>query len=262
MKQDAAGLSQGDRQTLIVNAVVASGSATIAELAALTGRSVMTTHRDVDELVSKGLLRKFHGGVSALATSVFESSSEFRLLQATDAKERLAHTAVSFVESGMSLVLDDSTTVLALARLLPSLAPLTVLTNYRPTIDFLRDAPDVRLIAIGGEYSSTHDSYVSPPELTGLDGYTVDVAFQSAPALDAEWVYHPERNAVLMKRGMLKAARRRVLLAHSQKVGLQSLHRLCRIQDFTDVVLTPDADPQVVEQMSGVVSVHLCEPPQ
>ena len=66
------------RQQRIVDHVLAHGSASVAELVELTGVSLMTVHRDVDDLARRGLVRKFRGGVSAQPTSVFEAHSEYR----------------------------------------------------------------------------------------------------------------------------------------------------------------------------------------
>jgi DeoR/GlpR family transcriptional regulator of sugar metabolism len=51
------------RQQHIVAHVLANGVATASELTELTGASLMTVHRDLDELARRGVVRKFHGGV-------------------------------------------------------------------------------------------------------------------------------------------------------------------------------------------------------
>lgn len=245
------------RQRQILDHVLEAGSASAAQLAAITGRSLMTVHRDLDDLASRGLLRKFHGGVSALPTSVFESSSDFRMQRRTEAKEALAREALALVEPGMSVMLDDSTTVLALARLLDGVGPLTVLTNYRQVIELLIDAADIRLVAIGGQYSRTHDSFIGPPEQTGLDSYAVDVVFQSTSTMDERMTYHQEQDVVTMKRVMLQAGARRVLMMDGSKVGQTSLHRYVAIGDFTDVILTDDVDPSIVERIGEQTRVSV-----
>lgn len=252
-----AGQSRVTRQRQILDHIQAVGSVSAADLVALTGRSLMTVHRDIEELANRGLVRKYHGGVSALPTSVFESSSDFRMQRRTAAKEALARHAAGFVEPGMSIMLDDSTTVLALARLLPELGPLTVLTNYRQAIETLVDADDVRLIGIGGLYSRTHDSFIGPPDQTGLDSYAVDVVFQSTSTMDTRMTYHQEQDIVAMKRVMLQAGTRRVLMMDSSKVGQTSLHRYVPVESFTDVLLTDDTDPEYVERIGERVVVHL-----
>lgn len=245
------------RQRLILDHVLQVGSATAAELAELTGRSLMTVHRDLDDLAARQLVRRFHGGVSALPTSVFESSSEFRRHRRTEDKAALAHAALALVAPGMSVMLDDSTTVLALAGLLPQRAPLTVVSNYRQVLEVLADTADVRLIMIGGAYSRTHDSFISPPDQTNLDAYAVDVTFQSTSTMDERMTYHQEQDIVSMKRVMLRSGRRRVLMMDGSKVGHTSLHRFVAVADFTDVILTDDVEQALVDRIAERAEVHV-----
>ena len=53
------------RKRLLTETVLASGSATAADLASQFGVSLVTIHRDLDELERRGVVRKFHGGVTA-----------------------------------------------------------------------------------------------------------------------------------------------------------------------------------------------------
>ena len=257
MSSPAASTSRHARQRLILDHVLEAGQATAADLAGLTGRSLMTIHRDLDDLASRQLLRKFHGGVSALPTSDFESSSQFRLHRHSEAKRALADVALAFVEPGMSLMLDDSTTVLALAALLPSRAPLTVVTNYRQVLEVLGDAPDIRLIVLGGQYSRTHDSFIGPPDQTNIGAYAVDITFQSTSTMDGAMTYHQEQEVVSMKRVMLTCGTRRVLMMDSSKVGRTALHRFAPVADFTDVILGDDVDRAVAERVGERSRLHL-----
>ena len=87
------------------------GSATAAELADLTGVSLMTVHRDMDELARPGLLRKYRGGVSAQPPRCFESSSDLPAHARTEREgRRWPPPRCRIVEPGMSVMLDDSTT--------------------------------------------------------------------------------------------------------------------------------------------------------
>ncbi|MFZ7089155.1 DeoR/GlpR family DNA-binding transcription regulator [Curtobacterium sp. RRHDQ10] len=250
-------LSRQERQQRILDHVLRDGTATVAELAEITGRSLMTTHRDVEDLATRRLIRKFHGGVSALPTSSFESSSEFRRQHNTAAKEALARVAIRFVEPGMAVMIDDSTTVLALARLLPDRGPLTVVTNYRVVLEELRGLQDISLIAVGGTYSRTHDSYIGPPDQTNLDAYAVDVTFQSTSTMDTSMTYHQEQDIVAMKRVMLRRGGRRVLMMDGSKIGQTSLYRYLPLSDFTDIVLTSDVGPEIRDAIGEHVQVHL-----
>ncbi len=245
------------RQRRIVDHLSGVPNATAAELAALTGMSLMTIHRDIDDLARRGILRKFHGGVSGLPTTVFESSSDFRLQTQTVAKNALAHVALAMVEPGMSIMLDDSTTVLSLARLLGDIGPLTVITNYRQVIEEFRENDEIRLIVAGGQYSRTHDSFIGMPSISSVDAFAVDIVFQSTSTMSAEMTFHQEQDIVVMKRSMLGSGTRRVLMMDGTKVGRTSLHRYVPVSDFTDVILTDDVDPEIVERVSQHARVHL-----
>ncbi|QUH04310.1 DeoR/GlpR transcriptional regulator [Saccharopolyspora erythraea] len=237
------------RQQKIVDHVVSNGFASAAELSSLTGVSLMTVHRDLDDLVTRGLLRKFHGGVSAQPSTVFESSSDFRLHTHTREKDALAAEGLRMVAPGMSVMIDDSTTALALARLLPDVGPLTVVSNYRQVQEALREVPDIRLIGLGGEYSRTHDSYLGLPCQEMVSSFSVDIVFLSTSAMNAQMTYHQEQEIVLVKRAMLESASTRVLMMDASKVGRAALHRFAPVSAFDHVLLAGEFDPELVEAM-------------
>jgi len=258
-EQSAARPTRAQRQRRIIDRVVEQGFASVAELVEDAGVSVMTIHRDLDDLAGRGLLRRVHGGVSALPTGVFESSSEFRMQRQVEAKDALARTALTFVEPGMSVLLDDSTTALALARLLPSVGALTVITNYRQVLEALMEEDDIAVIMLGGAYSRTHDSFIGVPHASGLSSYAVDVSFQSTSTIDETRAYHQEQELVLMKRAMIEAGERSVLMIDGSKVGRRSLHRFAELSEFSDLVVTPDVPADMREAMAERVTLHVTD---
>ena len=92
----------------------------VKDLARLFDVSVMTIHRDLDELEGQGMLRKVRGGATPQPSSIFESNARYRITVARAEKQALANFALTLIEPGHAVVLDDSTTVLTLARLLPA----------------------------------------------------------------------------------------------------------------------------------------------
>lgn len=255
---------RGRRQQSIVEHVVGNGFASAADLASLTGVSLMTVHRDIGELVSRGVLRKYHGGVSAQPSTVFESSSDFRLHVNTDAKAALAHAAADFISPGMSVLLDDSSTVFELAKLLPDIGPLTVVTNYRQAIEALREHEDIRLIGVGGEYSRTHDSFIGLAAQEMIGGFSVDIGLQSTSAMTGQMTYHQEQEIVMAKRAMLRASAVKVLLMDSSKIGRSALHRFVDVAEFDHVLLSAPAetelDPDLVAAIADRTDVRIVGP--
>ncbi|GAA3828815.1 DeoR/GlpR family DNA-binding transcription regulator [Amycolatopsis tucumanensis] len=258
-KSSGSARSRNIRQQRITDYVVKKGQASAAELAELTGVSVMTVHRDLDELARRGLLRKYRGGVSAQPSTVFESNTEYRLNAHVEAKAAIAEKALSLVEPGMSILLDDSTTALALAKLLHQVTPLTVATNYLRIIEVLKQVDDVRLIGLGGDYSATHDSFLGMPCLEAVERLTVDVTFVSTSAMNAEMTFHQEPEIVMVKRAMLASAEIRVLLMDSSKMPRTALHRLAEIEDFHHLVVDSAVSAYLLDQYEDQTNVLVAE---
>jgi DeoR/GlpR family transcriptional regulator of sugar metabolism len=241
-KAARAALSPAERRERIGEIVLAHESVSARDLATRFEVSVMTIHRDFDELERQGVLRKIRGGATPQPSNLFESNVRYRLATARAEKEGLARYALSLIEPGQAVLLDDATTTLALARLLPSIAPVTVITNYLATIEALHDAPGIRLIALGGEYFPSHDSFMGIVCEGAIAALHADLFFMSTSAVCDGIAYHQEQEIVATKRAMLGAATKRILLIDHSKLGKTALHELAPLSDFDLVVVDDGVD--------------------
>ncbi len=225
------------------------GSASLAELAETFEVSVMTVHRDLDELERQGMVRKFRGGVTAQASNVFESNIAYRMTAHLAAKQAIARHVVTMIEPGSSVMLDDSTTALAVARLLGEVAPLTVVTNFLEAIKLLAGAPGIRLMALGGEYHATHDSFLGVACVDAIEAMSTDLAVVSTSAVSSRYAFHQEQEIVLVKRAMLGSAVRRILAIDHTKLERVALHRVAPLSDFDAIVLDAGTPAAAVDEL-------------
>jgi DeoR/GlpR family transcriptional regulator of sugar metabolism len=231
------------RKRLITDAVLASGSATAQDLANQFGVSLVTIHRDLDELERRGVVRKFHGGVSAQPSGVFESQMPYRLASMTAEKEAIAQAALGYVEPGMSILLDDSTTVLAMIDGLAERAPLHVATTFVTGMRRLSELAadhDITLIGIGGRYDVAHDSFVGVQTNSHVQGIHVDAVFISTSAVSLTDMYHQEEQVAALKREMLNSASKRYLLIDHTKLNRRALLKIASLSEL-DLIITDDA---------------------
>lgn len=237
------------RQRLITERVVAQGSCTAQELATEFGVSIMTIHRDLDELQRRGIVRKFHGGVTAQPSGVFEARMSHRLTSKAAEKSIIARAALKYVEPGMSVLLDDSTTILHMIPGLAELTPLYVATTFlggiKRLVD-LSDDSDLRVIAIGGRYDALHDSFVGAQAIDQIGEIRADALFMSTSSLSATDAFHQEEHIMSIKRAMVKAATKRYLLADNTKLGKVALHKIVPLTEFDLVIVDDQADPSVL----------------
>ena len=229
--------------------VLAHGSAVPAELAERFDVSIMTIHRDLLELERQGVVRRFRGGVTSQPSAVFESNVAYRLKAMQVEKDAIAVHARRSIEPGMAVLLDDSTTCLALARHLQGIDPLTVVTNQLGILDIISQMEGLRMIGLGGEYDPRYNSFVGMACVTAAESLRVEIAFVSAYGVLGEHAYHQEQQIVSGKRAMLACAERKVLLIDHSKLGRRALHQVCELSLFDMVVVDDGAAPEALREL-------------
>lgn len=246
MSNDLAGDSrqarQLARQRAITEAVMAEGAVRIEQLADRFDISVMTVHRDLDELEGRGLLRKSRGIATATSTSLVESSDVYRSSRELAEKEAIASKALDLVEPGSAVMLDDSTTVLQLARHLPSKTPLTVITNVLTIMTELRGVSGISLLSLGGQFYNWCSAFMGGMTTQAIGDLRADTFIMSTSAIVDDIAFHQTLETVDVKRAMFEASSRRILLADHTKFGKRALHALAPLSDF-DVVVVDAATP-------------------
>jgi DeoR/GlpR family transcriptional regulator of sugar metabolism len=239
-KGAAGRMSRVNRQRELASYVLDHGTVTVIELVERFDVSQMTVHRHLTELERQGVVRRFRGGASAQPSGVFESNVLYRMSAMQKEKAAIARHARGLIEPGMSLLLDEGTTTLALAQLLAAYAPLTVITNYLETIKVVSEMSEIRLISLGGEYLKTHDSFIGVQCIENARSLRPDLAILSTSAIGDGQAFHQEQEIVLVKRAMMDSASRRVLLVDHSKLSTVALNRFASLDEF-DLVITDDA---------------------
>jgi DeoR/GlpR family transcriptional regulator of sugar metabolism len=243
------GLRQEKRLDAIAELVLASGTLRIDELSEVFSVSSMTIHRDLDLLDQRGILRKTRGAATAVASSLFEASTEYRIRQSKQAKKSLALAALALIEPGQSVMMDDSTTGLHLARLLPEKLPLTVITNFQRVADLLIDNPGIQTIMTGGQFYRWCDAYMGTIALNAVHSLRADIVFMSSPAVTNGVCYHQHHDTVLLKQAMIESAEHKVLYLDHTKFKMRALHAHLKISDFDTVIVDSETAPENISQI-------------
>ncbi len=200
-----------------------------------------TIRRDLEKLEAGGLLQRSHGGAVPVKPGNEDLSLAKRAAANDDLKRKIAALAAGLVGDGSSLMMDSSSTVLALCGLLAGKKNLTVITN---SIKILGDyaLSGMSLVSTGGELRAHSLSLVGAAACRTVESYNVDFAVVSCKGLDRErGVTESNEPEAVVKRSMAKQAKRRVLLADSTKFDAVVFAKTLEFSDI-DCVVT-DADP-------------------
>ncbi|OXM59895.1 DeoR/GlpR family DNA-binding transcription regulator [Amycolatopsis vastitatis] len=254
-------MKSAERQRVIVERLRAADQVGVAELAEATGASEMTVRRDLDQLASRGVLRRVHGGAVPASPSGIEPPFAARATAAIEAKRAIAVAAAELIRDGETIVLDSGTTALELARLLRG-RTITVMPLSLHAARELADAPGVRLLLPGGEPRPGEQALVGPLTLASLRALRFDVAVLSPCAFDVgSGLTAFDLGDAEVKQQALAVAARAIVLADGAKWGRAALAHVCPA-DRPDVVITDPGAPE--DQRAALaergVLVHVAVP--
>jgi DeoR/GlpR family transcriptional regulator of sugar metabolism len=142
-----------ERQEHIVRIVEEHGRARVTELAAQFGVSAVTIRKDLVILESGQRLVRTHGGAIAYERTRPEVSFEIRERLQSDEKERIGAAGAALVQDGESIVMDASTSALAIARHLKARqdwSQVTVITNGVRLASELAGQSGITVLMLGG----------------------------------------------------------------------------------------------------------------
>ena len=247
--------ANGDRRTstqrreLIRDRVVDAGSVRIEDLASEFGVTVMTIHRDLNVLEAQGWLRKVRGGATVDTSALIDTTVRHRLTDKVEEKQEIARCALRYVDGADAVMVDDSTTALQVAHLLPGRGPLTVITNFLMAINGLAGKSDIELIALGGNYNATYDAFHGFHVREAISKLRADVVFMSTTAILDGFLYHKSQETILIRHAMMHSAARKILLVDHSKFRRRATHQLAALADFDVVIVDAGLDEQTVSAM-------------
>lgn len=230
-----------ERQRIILREVEVHNRVLLTDLAGELDVSVDTVRRDVKELDAMRKLRKVHGG--AVSLGFISPAAANTNTYAIDEKISIAKKAIGMLKNGGVVFMDGGTTCLELARLLPEGMQLTCFTISLPVALMLQTKPGVRVILIGGEVSGEAQITTGATAINTLSDIKVDYGFIGTGYVDAlHGLTEFDWDVVQVKKAVIEASRKVVLLCISEKLNSQHRYRTCDISAINTIVTELDPD--------------------
>ena len=237
----------------------------VIELGERFGVSEVTVRADLDALAALGEVRRVHGGAMLISNPRAERSFEDSATSHAEEKAAIARAAAALVSNGDVVALDVGTTTTALATALGAredLTAATVVTNgLNIALELERAAPRITVVVTGGTLRPLQHSLVNPLATMVLSTINPDIAFVGCNGVDpVRGVTNVNLPEAEVKRQMLSAARRRVIIADGSKLGQVAAVHLCPVADVDLVVTACWAPPAVVAELERLrVEVGVAE---
>lgn len=239
----------------------------VTDLSAIFGISEVTVRADLAHLAGQGYLQRVHGGAIVRDPDLrLERSFEEAMDEYAAEKAGIGRYAAGTVRSGETIILDVGTSTTALAKALVArqdLVDVVVFTSSLPIALELEPAiPRITVIVTGGTLRPKQHSLVDP-----MAGFIFENIHASTAFIGCNGV-HPDAGVTNvnlpeaeMKRKMVAAAQRTVVVADGSKLGNISVAKVADLAAVDQLITGPSAPPHVVDELeSRGVAAEIAEP--
>jgi len=241
-----------DRRRMITELVATRGSMRVAELGSILGVSEVTIRNDLELLAHEGLLVRDHGGAIARTHTALSVAFDQRARLNLEAKQRIGQAAASLVQPGDTIMLDAGSTLMEMAKRLPNLSPLTIITNSLNVAIQVGSLPDVHLVLAGGSLSPETISTVGPLAERDLGDLLADRLFLGTHAFELETgLSDVSIEVARVKRTMISAAKQVILLADSGKFPTRAMARVAPLSVIHCIITDSRFPEEVAQQLAA-----------
>ncbi|MFD9943857.1 DeoR/GlpR family DNA-binding transcription regulator [Nonomuraea sp. NPDC059023] len=240
-----------ERQQEILRRAREAGRVDVVALAESFDVTTETVRRDLTVLERAGVLRRVHGGAIPVERLGFEPALAARDEVMTAEKERIAKAALAELPDDGSVIIDAGTTTGRLAQVLPADRELTVVVNSPPLATVLATRANLTVIMLGGRVRGRTLATVDDWALRPLADLHVDVAFMATNGCSvAKGLTTPDPAEAAIKRAMIAAAERSVLLADHTKFTNTYLSRFATLNEIDVVITDTGLDPATAADLA------------
>ena len=227
-----------ERRNLILEKLQDEKKVVVSELSTLFDVSEETIRRDLERLDKEGLAIKSYGGAVLNETSGIDMPFNVRKKRNMHGKQVIAGLVDGLVQEGEHIIVDPSTTAVAIVKALKSKRRLTVITNSIEVLVELSDVSGWDIISTGGTLRESYLALVGPKAMDGICSFNADKVFLSCKGLDLEkGITDANEMFSQVKQTMLKSARQRILAADHTKFGNVAFSKICDLTNV-DMVVT------------------------
>ena len=201
------------------------------DLVSLLDTSESTVRRDLDELESERKLHRVHGGAELPHSLQEEFTNQQKSIKNIQEKMQVARKAASLISNDDVIFVDAGTTNELLLGYLNQ-DNLTVVTNSIHHAAKLVDK-NIQTIIIGGHVKKSTDASIGAVAYEQIKQLNFDKAFLGINGIDEEFLTTPDMEEAVIKKTVIKNARKSYIVTDSSKIGRVSFAKVDKIENST-----------------------------
>lgn len=220
------------RQEKILEIINQNKIIRVDELSSQFGVTDQSIRRDLNEICSRGLAARIHGG-ARIINSISNLAYEKRRLVAQLAKENIGILAATLIPNNCSVMLNIGTTTENVARALYSHQNLIVISNNVNITNALIGSKLKELILAGGIIRQSDGAIIGESTVEFISKYKADFAIIGASSLDEDGsILDYDSREISVARSILNNSRKKILVCDNTKFEITAPYRICEIGEI------------------------------
>lgn len=245
-----------ERQQKIYEIICKKRSIRVSELSKMLDISTVTIRRDLEELQKQNRIVRTHGG-AMIAYSVGRAIKWQDLItQNSDLKQKIALTAYQNICEHDTILLDSSSTVFELARLIASgdKANLRIITTSLQVVQTLSNCKNCKVMIVGGDLNYVHGTVEGCVAARFIEDIRVDKCFVGINGIDEKFGFStPRYEDAEIKSLMIASSVRSFILADHTKFGKVYLAKVDPCSCLITDTKIPGFSYNLLEQKSDII---------
>ena len=242
------------RRQKILERLAGKESVSVKELSELLDVTEVTIRTDLNELAKLGKIARTHGGARLVEERARqEYSFQTRKSLNHTAKHRIGQAAALMVDSLDPILLDSSTTVLAMAHALRNrsdLKDVTVIPTGIWTAIELMGCQNINVLLPGGYLRHTSGSIAGLPTQSFLDGLLIKKAFLGAWGISRDaGLTDTHLIEVELKKSVVSRVKEIIVLADGSKFYQTGLAPYASLDNIVKIITDKTAPADVVKDI-------------
>lgn len=218
-----------------------------ASVSGLTERlkvSEVTIRKDLSLLEEQGKLLRTHGGAVLAEDRDRLRTLTMRTGKGIKEKREIALRAREMIREDDTIYIDAGTTCYYLAEEIKKMN-LRVVTSSLAVMVELSSCPEISLFSLGGSFREEAGSFIGPAAEKALKGFQIETCFLGTTGISYDGKFSSQNTIeAQLKRSVLAACRRRIILADHSKYGETAFSIFAHAADI-DVLIMDSASVDI-----------------
>ena len=248
-----------ERRNAILEKLQIERSVVVSELSELYDVSEETIRRDLDKLKNDGFAIKSYGGAVINENANLDLPFNVRKNRNVLGKQKIAELISNMINDGECIILDASSTAVAIAKAIKDKKDMTVITNSVEIVIELLETPECKVISTGGVATSGSFALVGPLTDRAIQSYYADRAIISSKGLDLKNSFSDSDELhANNKKTMLECAKQKILAIDHSKFGKIGFSKIGSLNDITTVVTDEKPEEEWLRKLNrlGVECIY------